>query len=70
MTSNIQLAERAIDEEHVRIGGSSPGRDAAISVVMRLQRREQQLLDMLRHALERECTLSEHLAEALGVTEP
>lgn len=66
MASNIQLAGRAIDEEHVRIGSDKPGRDAAIQVVMRLQLRELQLIEMLSNALEREAILTEQVRELLG----
>ena len=61
MPSNIQLAEQAIDEEHLRIGSGKPGRDAAISVVMRLQLREQQLLELLATAVEREGELCDQV---------
>lgn len=66
MPSNIQLAEQVLSEERARMDGTE--RDAAISVVMRLQLREEQLLGLLAASLEREATLIENLTEAMGVT--
>lgn len=65
MPSNIQLAAEAIDAEHMNIGTSRPGRDAAINVVMRLQLQNSRLREMLDEALEREQRLTENLRNVL-----